>query len=205
MRGLLNQVLRRGVDSDAVIRPSKIFTPGEIGHIAERACREFRNRSMNVLSIYGPLDGPLGVYETLQNFVQNKSALTEEIMVAVQSGDEMDLLETMIKALEFAFVSLNRNGALDRLCLTQDAWPTAATAEWLRMELSIAGLFPGKAPAAPEVVEHQEPVAPVVVESPVETCAREFKEMPSAQWKKKWLLDQRNGPVADLCVAEGRI
>jgi hypothetical protein len=200
MRGLLNQVIRRGVDNDAPIRPSRNFTRQDIGRIAERACTEFRNRAMNVLSLYGPLDGSFGLYETLQNFVQTRSVLNEEINSVVQGGDEIDLLETLIKTLEFAFVSLSRKGALDRLRPTGDAWPAEAVAEYLRLEKSVDGLSPSTAPAAA-----QAPASPVVVETQVEICAREFKEMPSNQWKKKWLLDQRNRPVADLCVAEGRI
>ena len=49
------------------------------------------------------------------------------------------------------------------------------------------------------------PVAPVVHETPVETCVREFRELPSAAWKTKWLNNQNNRPVADQAVAEGRI
>jgi hypothetical protein len=158
---------------------------------------------MNVLSLYGPLDGSFGLYKTLQNFVQTKSTLNEEINAAVRSGDEVDLLETLIKTLEFAFVTLSRKGALDRLRLTEEAWPAIAVAEWMRMEQSIASLLPSAAPATAAVP--QKPVAPVVTETPVETCVREFKEMPSQVWKTKWLNNRNNRPIADQAFAEGRI
>jgi hypothetical protein len=47
--------------------------------------------------------------------------------------------------------------------------------------------------------------APVVTETPIETCVREFREMPSQAWKTKWLNNRNNRPVADEAFASGRI
>jgi hypothetical protein len=204
MAKLIRQAAAGELNDDTKLYPSRKFTREDIGRIAERACVEFRNRVMNVLSLYSPLDGSFGVYETLQNFVQTKSTLNEEINAAAQGGDEVDLIETLIKTLEFAFVTLSRKGALDRLLLTEEAWPPIAVAEWLRMEKSITRLLPGAAPAsAPSAAVA--PVTPVVVETPIEACVREFKETPSKIWKAKWLDNRNNRPIADQAVAEGRL
>jgi hypothetical protein len=200
MRGLLNRIIKAGVDEDVILRPLARFTRDKITQVAERAAIEFRNRSMNLISCYGPLEGEFGVYSALSNFVQTKNPLTAEINEAVQGGDEVELLEVLIQTMEVAFVSLVEKNALKRLQLV-DTWPPDAMAEFARMRQSVVATKPvHEAP-----VGSTAPAAPVVLETPVETCSREFRELPSSTWKKKWLLDQRNRPATDQAAAEGRI
>ena len=71
--------------------------------------------------------------------------------------------------------------------------------EYARMRQD-AGITDQAAPVAQEVLAE-----PVATETPIETCAREFHELPSSAWKKKWLNNQTSRPIADECVAEGRI
>jgi len=49
------------------------------------------------------------------------------------------------------------------------------------------------------------PVVPVVVETPIEMCVREFRELPMAAWKTKWLLNRKNRGIADQAAADGRL
>lgn len=200
MRGLLNRVIRAGADEDVVLRPLTQFTRETIAKVAERAAIEFRNRSMNLISCYGPLEGEFGVYSTLSNFVQTKNPLTAEINEAVEGGDEVELLQVLIRMMEFAFVSLAEKGALKRLQLV-DPWPPEATTEFARMRQSVVATT--RVNEAPTAASAR--VAPVARETPVETCAREFRDLPSSTWKAKWLNDQRNRPVTDQAAAEGRI
>src|SRR5260221_1848221 len=200
---LLGKLFAHGVadDEDVALRPSRQFTRQDIGRIAERAATEFRNRSMNLMSCFGPLEGEFGLYGTLSNFVRTKNPLSAEISEAVQDGDEVALLQVLIKAMEVAFVMLYEKGALARLQIVE-ALPPEAMGEWLAMSRRVGSNSPAAAPAS-QVEET--PVVPVVTETPVETCAREFRESPSREWKRKWLDNRKNRSAADQAAAEGRI
>jgi hypothetical protein len=200
---LLGKLFARGVadDEDVVLRPSRQFTRQDIVRIAERAAIEFRNRSMNLISCFGPLEGEFGLYSTLSNFVQTKNPAGAEINEAVQAGDEIALLQVLIQALEVAFVELYNKGALARLQLVENI-PAEAMSEWIRMLQRVGPTSPA---AAPTSQVEDTPVVPVVSETPVETCSREFRELPSREWKRKWLDNRKNRSAADQAAAEGRI
>jgi hypothetical protein len=207
MRGLLASLIRQGVggdedDIEVSYRPRKQFTRADIERIAARGAEQFRDRAMNLISCFGPLEGEFGLYSSLSNFIQTKGALTAEINEAVQDGDEVDLVQAFTRAMEFAFVTLyEKKRALARLQLVENL-PAEAMVEYVRMRQSVAN-FINPVVAAPVVTKA--PVAPVVVETPVEICVREFKELPSQAWKIKWLTNMKNRPIADQAFAEGRI
>jgi hypothetical protein len=154
---------------------------------------------MNLLSCF-ELEGEFGLYAALGNFVRTKNPMTAEISEAVQDGDEIALAQAFRRAMELAFVTLMERNALKRLQLL-DRWDSEAISEYARMRKSVGTST--VASTAPVAVAT--PITPVVRETPVETCAREFRELPSTTWKNKWLSDQRNRPVADLAAAQGRI
>ena len=204
MKGLLGNLIRRGaandLDEEIVLRPGRQFSRQDIGGIAERGANEFRSIYMNLLSSFGPLEGEFGLYATLSNFIQTKNALTTEISEAIQDGDEVELTKAFMHSMEYSFITLFEKNALARLQLVENL-PAESVAEYIRMKQSVgSSTTPSAIPAATPAR-----VVPIVVETPAEVCAREFRELSSDRWKKKWLLDQRNRPVADLCVAEGRI
>jgi hypothetical protein len=201
MKGLLGSLIRRGATDDAdniVFRPSKQFTRQDLARIAERGASEFRDRAMNLISCFGPLDGELGLYNALSNFIQTKGALTSEINEAVQGGDEITLTETFVRAMQFSFVTLYEKNALARLQLVENL-PAEAMFEFIHMKKSIGNSISSVASSVRTVA------APVVTESPIEVCVREFREMPSQSWKTKWLNNQKNRPIADQAFSEGRI
>lgn len=200
---LLGKLFAHGLegDEDVVLRPSRQFTRQDIGRIAERAATEFRNRSMNQISCFGPLEGEFGLYSTLSNFVRTKNPLSAEISEAVQDGDEVALLQVLIKAMEVAFATLYEKGALARLQIV-DALPPEAMGEWLSMSQRIVSTSPAAAPAS-QVEET--PVVPVVIETPVETCAREWKDLPSDSFRAKYLNHRGNRKFYEQALAEGRI
>lgn len=107
--------------------------------------------------------------------------------------------------MEFAFVTLLEKGALKRLQLV-DQWPPEALAEYARLRTHVKPEDVPKPQPQPQPQARlvgSEPVVPV--ETSVETCAREFRELPSATWQAKWLRDQRNRPIAEQAAAEGKI
>lgn len=195
---LLGKLFARGVEGvdNFKPQPNRKFTRKDLINVADRGASEFRADAMNLLSCY-ELEGEFGLYSVLGNFVSTKNPLTAEINEAVQDGDELALIEAFRHAMEYSFVHLLEKGALKRLQLVEK-WPAEAFAEYERIRRSVVSTT--AAPVATPV-----PVAPIVRETPVETCAREFRELSSRVWKRKWLDDQRNRPVADLAAAEGRI
>jgi hypothetical protein len=199
MAKLIRQAAAGELDDDTKLYPTREFTRQDISRIAERGATEFRSNDMNLISCFGPLEGEFGLYATLSNFIQTKGALTDEIAEAIQDGDEVALTRTFVRAMEYSFITLYEKNALARLQLVEDL-PTEAMAEYLRMKKATG------VAAAPNVAyEAQAPVAPIVIETPIEACVREFKEMPSQTWKAKWLDNRNNRPIADQAFAEGRI
>jgi hypothetical protein len=199
---LLGKLFARGLanDSDDVIlRPSRKFTKQDVIRIAERGASEFRAYAMNLLSCY-ELEGEFGLYSTLGNFVQTKNSMTAEIAEAISDGDEVALIRAFRRAMGLAFVTLLEKGALKRLQLV-DQWPPEAVAEYERIRRSVITTKSANA----DPVATPTPVAPVMQETPIETCIREFRELPSAAWKVKWLTNRNNRSIADQAVAEGRI
>lgn len=58
--------------------------------------------------------------------------------------------------------------------------------------------------AAHNVEPVAEVVAPVVVQiDPVALCVKEFNEMGSAQFKRKYLDDRRNRPIYEAAIDRG--
>jgi len=197
--GILGKLIARGIanSDDVVLRPGRKFKKEDIVRLADRGASEFRANAMNLLSCY-ELEGEFGLYSTIGNFVQTKNAMTAEIAEAVADGDEVALTQAFQRAMEYAFVTLLEKGALTRLKLVE-TWPPEAIAEYERMRRSVVKAAHTTPASAPE------PVAPLVPETPVETCTREFRELPSSAWQKKWLNDTRNRPVAEQAASEGRI
>jgi len=198
---ILGKIFAHGLEGldDVVIRPSRKFRKEDLVKIAERGASEFRRDALNLVSCY-ELEGEFGLYAALSNFIQTKNTMSAEIAEAVVEGDEIALIEAFRRAMSFAFVTLVEKHALQRISLVEK-WPPEAIVEYERMRRSVVASK--VAEAAP--VAAPSPVAPVVRETPVETCAREFRELPSSAWKAKWLNNQKNRPVVDLAVAEGRI
>jgi hypothetical protein len=192
-------------DDEITFRPSRKFTARDIQRIAERGAAEFRSTNINVLSLF-ELEGEFGLYSTLNNYVQTKAAMTAEVTEAMSDGDEIALTQAFMRALEQSFVDLLEKGALKRIQLTEN-WTPEATVEYASLLRSVAATKAANATQAAATVPATAPApgVPVVRETPVETCAREFREMPSSKWKAKWLHDQRNRPVTDQAAAEGRI
>jgi hypothetical protein len=203
MKGLLGSLIRRGATDDAdniVFRPSKQFTRQDLARIAERGATEFRNRAMNLISCFGPLDGEFGLYGALSNFIQTKGALTDEISEAVSGGDEITLTETFVRVMQLSFVTLYEKNALARLQLVENL-PAEAMFEFIHMKKSI-----GNGISTPAVASSVRTVAaPVVTETPAEVAAREWKELSGDQFRIKYLNHQGNRKFYEQALAQGLI
>jgi hypothetical protein len=201
MRGLLGNLIRRGVDGDTdggILRPSREF---DVRLAAEQAAQSFLNKYGNLLSCF-QLSGDYGLWKTLETYIQSKGLLPDALE-AINDGDEVGFKKAVIRSQESAFVDLceNRN-ALKRLQLVEP-WPAEAFAEYSRMRNEIGS----NASVTPPVSEPEAP-APIVL-TPLEQVVRDFRgdkenpPMPSDVFRRTWINDRRRRPVYDQAVAEG--
>lgn len=200
MTSLLGKIFARGVEDDdeVVFRPSRNFTQTEIVKLSERAASQWRDEFSNLLSCF-ELNGEFGLWSILQTYYQSKG-LSDAVSEAVEDGDEAAFTKAMFRNQCAAFADLyEKRNALSRIQLVQDL-PAAAAIEYARLRQ-----YAGTVSAVSAVPAAVRSAAPVVTESPIETCVREFREMPSQAWKNKWLNNQKNRPIADQAFAEGRI
>jgi hypothetical protein len=197
---LLGKIFARGIEDDEeiVFRPNRNFTQTDIVKLSERAASQWRDEFSNLLSCF-ELSGEFGLWAVLQTYYQSKG-LSEAVSEAIEDGDENGFVKAMFWTQCAAFADLyEKRNALLRIQLVEDL-PAAAAIEYARLRQHAGTATTMTAPAVVRTV-----AAPIVTESPIETCVREFKEMPSQAWKTKWLNNRNNRPVADRAFAEGRI
>jgi hypothetical protein len=199
MKGLLGSIIRKGLEDseegDHLLRPGREF---DVVRSAEKSAQSFLQTYGNLLSCF-TLQGEFGLWKTLETYMRTKG-LVPEVLEAIEDGDEAAYMKAIFRSQQRAFHDLYTKGAIYRLMIV-DALPRAAIDEWLQMEKSVVGATAPNAAPAPA----QAPVVPVVAETPIEACVREFKEMPSQAWKTKWLNNRNNRPIADQAFEEGRI
>jgi hypothetical protein len=201
MKGLIAQIIRKG--EDAKLFAPVAMTTKRIQEDCLYAAETFRASAMNLFSCFHPLEGEFGLYDTLDNFLKTKNPTASQIEDAVKQCDEEYLIESIQRSLAYAFVVLFEKNALTRLQQVKDL-PQEAFQEYIRFR-ELAGTVDQPVVASASAEAAQAPVAPVVIETPIEACVREFKEMPSQAWKAKWLNNRNNRPIADQAFEEGRI
>ena len=190
--GILAQVAEKGTAYQR-----REFDPKSVMGVADLAAREFQRENMNLLSCY-ELDGDYGLHMTLGRFCKANKPADKRIEAAIEAGDEQALFAAFLFALRSAFVILYQRNALKRLQLI-DKWPEEAQREYTW----IHDVIVAAAPVASTPVVSVAPAVPV--ETPVETCAREFKEMPSDKFRAKWINHQGNRAIYEQACDEGKI
>lgn len=183
-------------DPNARLSVAEKFTQQDAAKMGELAAEQFMNTYGEFLSLFD-LQGPYGVWSAMQLYIERNDTIPE-VAAAFIAGDRQGFISAILKTQEIAFVQLFEKGAFDRLQLVETL-SLENLKEYARMRQD-AGITDQAAPVAQEVV-----AGPVATETPIEKCAREFHELPSSAWKKKWFNNQTNRSIADKCVAEGRI
>ncbi len=129
------------------------------------------------------------------------NALPSSVTYAVAAGDEHGFCRAMFHAQNAVFVDLyERRNALSRIQLA-DPLPPEALADFLRMRQSVVAATPARSAPLPQAA----PVAPVVVETPTELCAREWKELSGDKFKAKYMNNRNNRPIYEQALVEGKI
>ncbi len=199
-KGILGNILAHDGDSDSVgLRSGGQLTRDDIVRLSEQAAEQWRDTFANLLSVF-ELNGEFGLWSALDAYYRT-NALPSSVTDAVAAGDEHGFCRAMYRAQCATFVDLyERRNALSRIQLVEEL-PAEAMADYARMRQTVA--LATKRSAA--TVVQAAPVAPTEVETPIETCVREFREMSGQAWKTKWLNNRNNRPVADQAASDGRL
>jgi hypothetical protein len=201
MKGLIAQIIRKG--EDAKLFAPVTLTTKRIQEDCLYAAETLRATGMNLFSCFSPLEGEFGLYDTLDNFLKTKNPMASEIEDAVRQGDEEYLIESIQKSLAYAFVILFEKNALARLQQVKDL-PSEAFQEYVRFR-QLAGIVDQPVVASASAEAAQAPVAPPAPADPVEVCARDWKELGSTAFKKKYMNDTRMRPYFDAAQERGLI
>jgi hypothetical protein len=155
----------------------------------------WKKKNRELLSCFR--DGEGGIWDVIAAYLAVEPM--DPAVAAAMSYDSHNPDWTMMEALELGFnrtfVALWDRGALQRLLL-EDEIPERALKDLNRIEAAVEAAKP----APPREV-----VAPVVQVDPIDVCVREFHEMGSDAFKKKYLDHRGNRVHYEAAIAQGRI
>jgi hypothetical protein len=126
----------------------------------------------------------------------NKRSIMRAV-ISELGPNEVDQLEAALElALDRAFITLWDRGALNSLFVVEEI-PSRAQRDLDRMAARVEAAKP-KAPAAPVA-------PPPPPEDPVDVCVRDWHELGSTAFQKKYISDTRNRPYYEAAIDAGRI
>jgi hypothetical protein len=119
----------------------------------------------------------------------------QELAAASEQSRDADAVAAgWFKVYNESFIVLYERGVLDHLKVV-DELPEAAKTQLGAMADDVVAYYP-----EPEA----EVAAPVTVQiDPVSLCAKEFHELGSSAFKKKYLDDRRNRPIYEAAIDRG--
>jgi hypothetical protein len=155
----------------------------------------WKRKNKELLSCFRDGDG--GLWETIAAYMEVEP-VGPDILAAMDFNSEnpdRDMIEAVEMSYNCAFITLFDRGALGRLLL-EDEIPEQAQRDMNRIQDAVEAAKP--APLREVVV----PVAPA---DPIEVCVREFHEMGSDAFKKKYLDNRNNRTHYEVAIAAGKI
>jgi len=176
------------------LRISREFTPQLVAELSKQGGEHMREMYKNFFSIF-ELEGPNGLYATLLTYI-NRKGLLPEAVAAINEGDTGEFLLAVIRSLEFALYELYMRGALSRIMLV-DEIPELALQDYFKLSASVR--------SQPEPEPVAAPVAPAPPVDLIDLVVEDWKNLGSAAFKTKYMSNQRNRPLYDRAVREGRL
>lgn len=165
------------------------------GDLSRFSADLWKKKNKELLSCFR--DGEAGVWDVLAAYLTTEPTDPDILAAMDFNSDNPDW--TMMTAVEMsynrAFITLFDRGALNRL-LIEDEIPEHAQRDMDRIQAAVEAAKP--APFREVVV----PAAPV---DPVDVCVREFHEMGSDAFKKKYLDNRNNRTHYEAAIAAGKI
>jgi hypothetical protein len=142
-------------------------------------------------------DGDGGLWETIAAYMSVEPT-DPDILSAMEfnnSNPDSTMIDAVVMSYNRAFITLLDRGALDRLLLEGEI-PEHAQKGLDRIRAAVEAAEP--APVQEVVI----PAAPV---DPVEVCVREWHEMGSDAFKKKYLDNRTNRKHYEAAIVAGKI
>jgi hypothetical protein len=155
------------------------------------AAQQWERKHAELLSVFDLA----GLRETMSAFTELEAdgGAIEQAMRDDVNPD-MAILKACELAYSRAFITLYDRGALNRL-LVVDEIPASAQAQLDQMAREVESAGP-----APVV---QSVAAPVVVEDPISRCVRDWHELGSDAFRKKYISDTRNRKFYETAIDRG--
>lgn len=185
-------------DDLAALQPTREITKKEIANAAGEGADQVRSEYINYFSALR-LDGEFGAYAVLNSYVRSHPVLPS-VQTAIQAGDYAGLRRAFYDTMVVALAALIEKHAFSHILLT-DELPKESLADQLRILAYAANLQPKVQQAAAAA-----PAAPVIASlTPLEQCAKDWKELGSTAFKKKYMDDSRMRVHFDAAQAQGLI
>jgi hypothetical protein len=173
----------------------KMISREAFGDLSRFSADQWKKKNKELLSCFR--DGEGGIWDVIAAYMGTEPTDSDILSAMDFNSENPD--RTMMEAVEMsynrAFITLFDRGALNRLLLEEDI-PANAQRDMDRIQSAVEAAKP--APLQEVVV----PAAPV---DPVEVCVREFHEMGSDAFKRKYLDNRNNRTHYEAAINAGRI
>jgi len=192
----------QGEETGNAVLDARRLNQGEKADAFNRVLKTFNTNYADLLSCY-QLQGEFGLWAALQNFqhLHPEQSGLKELDEAAEAGSVSKLEAACMLSLEKPFVALVESQAIKRLQLI-DAWPAQARDQystmWRHAKLNVDG-------SRNDVVVADAPEPePVAEPSALDRCTADWKSLPSAAFKTKWMANDQLKKVVDQMFATGR-
>ena len=165
------------------------------GDLSRFSADQWKKQNRELLSCFR--DGEGGIWDVISAYLTTEPT-DPDILKAMDCNGEnpdRDMMEAVEMSFNRAFITLFDRGALNRLLL-EDEIPEHAQQDMDGIQAAVEAAKP--APPQEVVV----PVAPV---DPVDVCVREWHDMGSDAFKKKYIDNRNNRVHYEAAIAAGKI
>jgi hypothetical protein len=173
----------------------KMISREAFGDLSRFSAGSWKKRNKEPLSCFRDGDG--GIWDVISAYLTTEPT-DPDILKAMDCNGEnpdRDMIEAVEMSYNRAFITLWDRGALNRL-LIGDEIPEHAQRDMDRIQAAVEAAEP--APV-------QEVVVPAAPLDPVDVCVREFHEMGSDAFKKKYLDNRNNRTHYEAAIVAGKI
>jgi hypothetical protein len=164
------------------------------GDLSRFSADQWKKRNKELLSCFR--DGEGGIWDVIAAYMSTEP--TDPDILAAMDFNSENPDRTMIQAVELsydrAFITLFDRGALNRLI--EDEIPEHAQRDMDRIQAAVEAAKP--APV-------QEVVVPAAPLDPVDVCVREWHELGSGAFKKKYIDNRNNRVHYEAAISAGKI
>jgi hypothetical protein len=165
------------------------------GDLSRFSADQWKRKNKELLSCFR--DGEGGIWDVISAYLTTESTDPDVLKAMDYNGENPD--RDMMGAVEMSynrvFITLFDRGALNRL-LIGDEIPEHAQRDMDRIQAAVEDAEP--APLREVVV----PVAPA---DPIDVCVREWHELGSDAFKKKYIDNRNNRVHYESAIAAGKI